>query len=95
MPKRVIFRNRSFITFVDRPVLARSNALGLLHPSAISRSKCTEPVSPDTASLLAGSLQRLLYKVGKTHHKAFPECSCWTCKPLGHKSPAGIAHVII
>ena len=32
MPKRVIFRNRSFITFVDRPVLARSNALGLLHP---------------------------------------------------------------
>jgi hypothetical protein len=52
LPKRSILRSRSFMTFADKPVDARSNALGRLHPSARSRRSPTDHLHPTMLSTI-------------------------------------------
>ncbi len=55
MPKRVILRRRSFITFGERPGHARSSALGRRWPSAISCKRRTDHLQPTMLSTIAAT----------------------------------------
>ena len=55
MPKRIIFRSRSFMTFADRPGQARRSALGRVHPSARSPRRRTDHLQPMMLSTMAAT----------------------------------------
>lgn len=52
MPKRIILRSRSFITFADSPGQALRNALGRLYPSAHNWSSRTDHLHPTMLSTI-------------------------------------------
>ena len=55
MPKRIIFRSRSFMTFCDSPGQARSMALGRVRPSASTWRSRTDHLQPMMLSTITAT----------------------------------------